>query len=492
MQGAGAICWDALEESAWVTTSNTHWRDDIARRVHSDDWLLITGPPGVGKTYHMQLHYLAASQVGRVAAHDLQGRRVVRLDGSSDQFMLVAMSDWLQQAMPTTQPVLLIVDEFHMLLQELKDQLLQWVSSRPFIKLVMISNRYDFADEVLFGRHLAGSQRRAGLASIQANIVHCRGSLDEVLSVKVVPAIFSAVGTGDMASWLQRPMCDLWAAGPRVPAVLLFSRLWLQSSSMLMGDDLLSMRDVEGSPMLAALWHPRQDRCYQEEPEVQRALAGHLVQQVVHLRKFARSFVAAAVRVYGLDTVQGPAQREWAALGSSDRGLTIAEGLNLFNRYLVTHLASVRTSIPLGPGVGDDEALDGPLLLIQASLADPQSLAMPYPEFVGRGWVVPPITSFHPFDRLGLWCAYMGLFPERALVMDRDRGALTTSVMQTAARVRDALAAQFDVVDNPLRFPQLEEVRLHTTPVCAGHLRRCPLGWLRKGAQAPLFVHPLQ
>lgn len=47
------------------------------------------------------------------------------------------------------------------------------------------------------------------------------------------------------------------------------------------------------------------------------------------------------------------------------------------------------------------------LQLVQASLRDPSSRAMPFPVFVGTGWVLQRCTMLDPFSRLGLWVAYM-------------------------------------------------------------------------------------
>ncbi len=95
------------------------------------------------------------------------------------------------------------------------------------------------------------------------------------------------------------------------------------------------------------------------------------------------------------------------------------------------------------------------LYLVQASVADCSAQAMPYPEFVARGWAVPNITNYHPFDRLGLWCAYMNEYGMRQTSGPWDLDA----VVEFARSVRRALMETFDVVDNPIRFPLLEPVR---------------------------------
>jgi hypothetical protein len=54
------------------------------------------------------------------------------------------------------------------------------------------------------------------------------------------------------------------------------------------------------------------------------------------------------------------------------------------------------------------EGLDsGVLQLVAASVADPSAKAMPFPVFATEGWLIESVPSFSPFDRLGLWAAYM-------------------------------------------------------------------------------------
>jgi hypothetical protein len=336
-----------LEEAKWTTAQDVEWKSRITALKSSDAWMLITGSPGVGKTYHMQQEYLAKAEAGSDAVLDQLGRRVVRLDGSNDLFTLIAMADWLERAIDTTDPVLLIVDEFHMLPSELKEQLLQWVGPRRFIKLVMIANRYDFGDQVLFAQHLQHN-RTLSQRSVEAtrdNIIHCRGSVDEILEVKVLPRICEVLGGGvDLKTWRDRPMSDLSPHSSRIPMTLLFARLWLQSTSMLVGDDMLSMRDIEKSPILSALQHARQERAYVDDADVRRLLREFLKRQMSHLEKFSTKFVNAVLFVYSLDAVTLPVRQRWDSLTApgkrvvaadgTARVCTIADGLRDFTRWV--------------------------------------------------------------------------------------------------------------------------------------------------------------
>jgi hypothetical protein len=303
----------------------------------------VSGAPGVGKTYHLQQRLSAwASRSAGPREPSSAGRtRVVRLDGSSDRFTLVAMSDWLESAINTTEPVLLIVDEFHMLPSELKEQLLQWVGPRRFIKLVMIANRYDPQDKVLCARHLCNTRRKLApaLAStrldagvVMGHIIHCRGSMDFVFKAKVLPAVFSVVsGRTSMDAWLGSPALHLHPHTSRVPGTLLFVTLWLQCTSMLVGDEALSLRDAEHSPALSALRHQEHDRCY-GTPDVRRALVKQLARHNWSGDSVQVDLVGALLYVYSLEALHSAAGCEWGRLTAPDSGLCIGDALGRFIR----------------------------------------------------------------------------------------------------------------------------------------------------------------
>jgi hypothetical protein len=121
------------------------------------------------------------------------------------------------------------------------------------------------------------------------------------------------------------------------------------------------------------------------------------------------------------------------------------------HRFLKGHLLTARASFI--PERIDDRVDLATLYLVQASVADSSAEAMPYPEFVARGWAVPNITNYHPFNRLGLWCAYMKEFSTTRGLEDPDRMVAFAKVVSLS------LMDSFNVVDNPIRFPLLEPVR---------------------------------
>jgi hypothetical protein len=76
------------------------------------------------------------------------------------------------------------------------------------------------------------------------------------------------------------------------------------------------------------------------------------------------------------------------------------------NRWVKGFLA--RSTQCFHPPTNRQDGLEPAVLrLLRASVADPSGKAMPFPVFVAKGWLVDSITSFSPFDRLGLWVAYM-------------------------------------------------------------------------------------
>ncbi len=156
----------------WESPRRLVWKSDIAKCIFNDNYALITGPPGIGKTFLMEQEFLAKAQVG-AAQVDKLGRTVLRLDGSNERFTLESMSDWLDRNIVGTDPVMLIVDEFHRLPRDMKDQLLRWCSTRRFIKLVMIANRWVWC--LVVAVDVARLLDRALLPSMQACMrVECR------------------------------------------------------------------------------------------------------------------------------------------------------------------------------------------------------------------------------------------------------------------------------------------------------------------------------
>jgi hypothetical protein len=48
----------------WESPRRLVWKEDIKLCVATDDYVLVTGPPGIGKTFLMDQEFLAKAQVG--------------------------------------------------------------------------------------------------------------------------------------------------------------------------------------------------------------------------------------------------------------------------------------------------------------------------------------------------------------------------------------------------------------------------------------------
>jgi hypothetical protein len=69
-------------------------------------------------------------------------RKCVRVDCSNDELVERAMESVLTSHFPDDTRALLVADEFHMLSEEHKTQLVFWISARlSWLKVFMIANR---------------------------------------------------------------------------------------------------------------------------------------------------------------------------------------------------------------------------------------------------------------------------------------------------------------------------------------------------------------
>jgi len=478
----------------WESPRRLVWKSDIAKCIYNDDYALITGPPGIGKTFLMEQEFLAKAQLG-AAQLDKQGRVVLRLDGSNERFTLESMSDWLDRNIVGTDPVMLIVDEFHRLPRDMKDQLLRWCSPRRFIKLVMIANRYDFADQALFSQHLHrhGSVTQASVDDTLRHITECCGSTNDVMHIKVVGVLHEILvdDKSTLEAWKSSPFKCATLIHDKVPMCLFFARLWLLSTAFLFGDEVLSLRDVEkGCAVLSILPPDRDSTSTWPSTQEEQKLCDHLTAQLADLEMFAPSFVKAVCYVYknALALTHGGPLAKWRTLwegaGAGPRPLTVYEGILQFDSWVKEFLAGeVGTPCFKPPSVRQDGLDPCTLLLARASVLDPGSAAMPFPVFVTKGWLVESITSFSPFARLGLWVAYMENFSSRHSISanlskgsqgDRQakRAALAVSLVHRARAVASELQRHFAAVDNPTRFPSL---RVPAAPVTPGTVTEVPV-----------------
>ncbi len=95
----------------WVEKVESHYYDNNDQCV-----VLLIAPPGTGKTHHVKAMYAAES------------RKKVWLDCSNDELVERAMSAILSERFPSEgENSLLVADEYHMLTEEHKNDLLNWI-----------------------------------------------------------------------------------------------------------------------------------------------------------------------------------------------------------------------------------------------------------------------------------------------------------------------------------------------------------------------------
>jgi hypothetical protein len=104
----------------------------------------ILGAPGIGK-----------SRFTKTSRKTWEGRNIlVKIhDGSSHEFKNLALADILDKDLReigNCEIWYLIMDEYHMMPTDLKEQLLNWVYVHANVHLLMIGNRYDSVDLELF------------------------------------------------------------------------------------------------------------------------------------------------------------------------------------------------------------------------------------------------------------------------------------------------------------------------------------------------------
>jgi len=109
--------------------------------------VLLISPPGAGKTYFMKTGV-------RAAADELE-LKVSRIDCSNDELVERALVSVLEEEFPTgsIQEGILIADEFHMMSDDQKEELIAWIIPRlNWIKVFLVGNRSTEMDHLLMNR----------------------------------------------------------------------------------------------------------------------------------------------------------------------------------------------------------------------------------------------------------------------------------------------------------------------------------------------------
>lgn len=102
-------------------------------------FVLVTSPPGAGKTYLLEHEILPPQRQKQVVCH--------RIDCSSDVLVERTLVSILEEKFPDeNQFGMLVADEYHMLSPEHKEELVSWASTHiHYIKIVCIGNRFNGA-----------------------------------------------------------------------------------------------------------------------------------------------------------------------------------------------------------------------------------------------------------------------------------------------------------------------------------------------------------
>jgi hypothetical protein len=125
------------------------WELSIRTRILQGGQLatLLISPPGAGKTYFMK--------TGVTAAAEEMELNVSRIDCSNDELVERALISVLEEHFPTgsIQEGILIADEFHMMTDDQKEELISWVIPRlNWMKVFFVGNRSTEVDHLLMKR----------------------------------------------------------------------------------------------------------------------------------------------------------------------------------------------------------------------------------------------------------------------------------------------------------------------------------------------------
>jgi len=228
-----------------------HWKRLQAKWLKTKRWVLIVGAPGIGKTYHLRMTLPALFQ-----------KRQAYLDGSSDELVRMAMADILERLIGVRrggkeEDMVLVVDEFHMLSEDMKKQLLNFARANTLVQVIMIANRTDLKDEELLACAFGEHEARQG-------IIKGRNTLSNML--RAFKLHLPPTTTGRLyAEWRS---------------TVRFITLWLRVTRNLFGEELLSFRLCKD---VLAEWNKTQE-AVNLAPILQRKLAlisADFVNQVV-------------------------------------------------------------------------------------------------------------------------------------------------------------------------------------------------------------------
>jgi hypothetical protein len=99
--------------------------------------LAVFSAPGAGKTHLLKERIMEEEKANNVQS-------VQRIDCSSDELVENSLHAFLNNHFPKEEKSLLVADEYHMLSEQHKEELVQWVLPRlSWLKVVLLGNRSD-------------------------------------------------------------------------------------------------------------------------------------------------------------------------------------------------------------------------------------------------------------------------------------------------------------------------------------------------------------
>ncbi|CAE7778813.1 PAT23 [Symbiodinium sp. CCMP2456] len=245
--------------------------------------VLLVSAPGAGKTHHM------ATLRGRLE-EEMQFD-IHEFDGSSDILVTTALAEVLQRTMTSQNSMqsqkLLILDEYHMLSDEHKDELFEWVRSKlgQELRVVLIANRSDSKDR----ERLQQLQPASASSQVRVALLQTR------LSRQRIEQVMESRGNSDQ--W--RPsICN-----------------WLVASRLLFGEESVSLRLCDGLEAILRNPDPRSilvELLLHRVPTVSRTSAyefvdAYLQHEGLRRRASATSLVGFCFRVAMLDVMSDEA-----------------------------------------------------------------------------------------------------------------------------------------------------------------------------------------
>eukprot|EP00049_Salpingoeca_infusionum_P027522 m.32921 g.32921 ORF g.32921 m.32921 type:complete len:3451 (-) comp9563_c0_seq1:176-10528(-) len=170
----------AMQDEVTQEPYQPEWQEAIEELTSKSKQfvLLVTSPPGVGKTHFLSSHVKFLKQSSKGVNWNFH-----RFDCSDDALVSLGVSEKLDQDFPVSDNSLLVADEFHLLNTPQKMELFAWFLPKlSWLRVILVGNRYLAADNDLLNR--VRSQMKAA-SSIAIEHFDVELSVPEVSEVLV-------------------------------------------------------------------------------------------------------------------------------------------------------------------------------------------------------------------------------------------------------------------------------------------------------------------